>query len=378
MEVVELLKELVKLDTRNPPGKTSEIAEYIAKIFSSYNCRFYEKVDGKTNLVIEINKGKPTLMLNSHLDTVPAEDILLNPIIVNGKLYGRGSCDAKASVAAMISAALKVQPECGLKVVFTADEEVGGANGLGYVFQRDSADAVVIGEPTGLNCIGVLQAAVISLDIDFRGKSGHSAFQNSEYGAIFKAAKYITEKVKEFERLRGDYTHYKEFFASLGFEFSLKSWEAVFNPAIIQGGIKRNVVAESCKIKADIRFAPWLSSEGIKLSLKRFDDIEYRFEGFLPPYGVKYDNVKIEDDIKMLKLLGSVVRSFSLTPKALFSLGVGDTRHVRKHGVPAFYYGPSGGNMHAENEFVRIDELKKFVDAYINIINKFPEFFRKS
>ncbi len=376
MDPVEVLKDLVKIDTRNPPGNTEEAVEYIERLFSSYSTRVYDAGDGKMNIVIEIAAGRPCLMLTSHLDTVPSDDSLLNPVIVDGKLYGRGSCDAKASVAAMISAALQVKPECGLKLAFTADEEVGGSKGLGYVFGRERADAVLIGEPTGIDSVGVLQAAVLAVDITFRSSSGHTAQRSAKDGAIYKAAEYVIVKVNEFSKLGGNYSAYRNFVEDLGFEFVIKSWEAVFNPAIVEGGVKRNVVAGRCTIKADVRFAPWIPIDEIRHLLE--SDAEFRVEGFLRPYGILCDAVKTDADVKMLSLLRDVASKYCEKPKAVFSLGVGDSRHVRKYGVPAFYYGPSGGDIHGDDEFVYVDELRKFVEVYVEIVKRFPEVFRTS
>lgn len=364
MDVVELLKQLIKIDTRNPPGSTEVAAEKIAEIFSFCEVKFYEKEEGKVNVVVEVEKGEPTIMLTSHLDTVPSEDIYLNPVILNGKIYGRGSCDAKASVAAMICAALKAKLSCGLKLAFTCDEEVGGKNGLGFVFEKEKADYVLIGEPTGIDSVGVLQANVLALELKFFGKSGHTAFTDSSEGAIYKASKFLIEKVEEFKKLKGNYENYSKKISELGFEFKLKSWQAVFNPAIISGGIKRNVVAPYCSIKADVRFAPWISLDEIFKIL----NCDHKVEGFLPAYGFLWDKVDPEKDVLFLNLLKKVIESFGFKPKALFSLGVGDSRHVRKKGIPAFYYGPSGGNIHGDDEFVYIDELLSFVEAYKRLL----------
>ncbi|MEM4702260.1 MAG: M20 family metallopeptidase, partial [Archaeoglobaceae archaeon] len=290
MDPIELTKELVKIDTRNPPGDTSMAVEFLQKLFSSYRTRVYEK-EGKESIVVEIGKGKKTLMLASHLDTVPATDSLLNPVIVNGKLYGRGSCDAKGCIAAMCSAVEKIEPEFCLKLAFTADEEVGGKNGLKFVFEREWADAVIIGEPTGCDAITVLQACVLALDIKFLGRDGHTAMQDACEGAIFKAAKFIVDLVEKFRKLHGNYEHYKRIFTDMGLEFVIKTWEAVFNPSIIRGGIKRNVVAFECDLSADVRFAPWISVEEV-LNLFQRDDLEIIVSGFLPAYGFLADKVR--------------------------------------------------------------------------------------
>ncbi len=373
MDPVKITEDLIRIDTRNPPGITSDAVEYLLDLFSSYNTKVYAKEEGKENLVVEISKGKPSLMLTSHLDTVPAGDELLNPVIVNGKLYGRGSCDAKGCVAAICTAALRAKPEIGLKLAFTSDEEVGGVAGLGYVFEKERADAVLIGEPTGSDTIGVLQAAVLAVDIEFRGESGHTASQDSKEGAIYRASKYIVEKVESFRRLRGSFESYRSFFSQLGLEFCIKTWHAVFNPSMIRGGVKRNVVAPKCVVNADVRFAPWINVEDVRRELYA-DNVEFRVEGFLQPYGVMCDGVDRERDVSFLKVVTDAIRRQGLNPKAVFSLGVGDTRHVRKHGVPAFYLGPGGENLHGEDEFVYIHELERTVDVYKKVIELFRRF----
>ncbi|MEM0202545.1 MAG: M20 family metallopeptidase [Archaeoglobaceae archaeon] len=372
MDVVDLTKALIKIDTRNPPGDTSQAVDFLENFFSSFKTKVYDK-DGKENLVVEIGKGEKTLMLTSHLDTVPAKEEMLNPIVVNGKLFGRGSCDAKGCVASICSAVEGIEPEFKLKLAFTADEEVGGKNGLKVVFEREKADAVVIGEPTGCDSVMVLQGSVLALDLRFNGRDGHTASHDSCNGAIFKCATFIVDIVEKFKNLRGDYERYKRFFAELGVEFRIKSWEAVFNPSMIHGGVKRNVVAPSCDLSADVRFAPWISVDEILKFFER-DDLEVKVSGFLPSYGIFVDSVKLENDLKLLRIMFEAIRAENLSPKAVFSLGVGDSRHVRKFGIPAFYIGPGGGNLHSEDEFVLISELRLATKIYRSIIEKFKMF----
>jgi len=375
-DTTKITADLIKIDTRNPPGITTGAIEYLQEFFSSYKTKIYKKEEGKENLIVEIKKGEPTLMLTSHLDTVPAGDELLNPVLVNGKLYGRGSCDAKGCVAAICSAVLGLKDvSCGLRLAFTCDEETGGVSGLGYVFEREKADAVLIGEPTGSAVIGAVQAAVLAIDLEFIGNAGHTASQDSKEGAVYKASSYIVDKVETFKRLEGDFFRYKEFFARLGIDFIIKSWHAVFNPSIIRGGVKRNVVAPRCTVGADVRFAPWVSIDDVRKELYA-EDVEFKVEGFLQPYGVLCDNVKTEDDVAFLEILSEAIKSHGLSPKAVFSLGVGDTRHVRKHGIPAFYLGPGGGNMHGDDEFVYIDELERVQEIYKRVVELFPNFKR--
>jgi|Deesub1362A_J573_1020465.scaffolds.fasta_scaffold00028_90 succinyl-diaminopimelate desuccinylase len=372
---LELTKELIKIDSRNPPGITTDVAEFLEGIFSSYKTRIIEKEEGKPNLIIEINKGKPELLLTSHMDTVPAKDALLNPVIVDGKLYGRGACDAKGCIASIIHASLTSSTlECGLKLAFTSDEEVGGINGLGFVFERMKSDYVIIGEPFGADRIGVLQAAVVSADITVKGNSGHTATLDAREGAIYKASEYIIKVIEEFSNLKSDYSAFAEKFRRIGLELEFRGINhAVFNPAIIKGGIKRNVVAPECQIQCDIRFAPWIEQEKIREILT--GDVDFKINGVLKPYGLFVDEVEVERDLEILEILIESVRSQGMRPCAVCSIGVGDTRHVRKHGVPAFYYGPKGHGLHGEEEYVMIRELYKSSNVLKEVIRKFDEKF---
>jgi len=379
---LELTRALIKIDSRNPPGITAGVAEFIEEIFSSYKTKLIEKVEGKPNLIVEINKGKPELMLTSHMDTVPAKDALLNPVVVDGKLYGRGACDAKGCIASIVHASLSsidLSPECGLKLAFTSDEEVGGVNGLGFVFDKLKSDYVIIGEPFGTDRIGVLQAAVVSADIVVRGNSGHTATQDAKGGAIYKASKYIIRVVEEISSLSGDYKEYTAFaekFKEIGLELEFRGVNhAVFNPAIIKGGIKRNVVAPECKIECDIRFAPWIPQEKIREILA--EDVDFKINGVLKPYGLFVDDVEVEKDLQLLQLLLESIKSKGLKPYGVCSIGVGDTRHVRKHKIPAFYYGPKGHGLHGDNEYVIIEELYTCSEVLKEVVRRFDKKFKE-
>jgi succinyl-diaminopimelate desuccinylase len=377
VDALEITKELIKIDTRNPPGHTTRAVEFLESIFSSFETKVLAKEDGKENLVVEINKGEPVVMLTSHLDTVPCDDMLLNPVIVDGKLYGRGASDAKGCVAAICQAAFELAKEdiaAGLKLAFTADEEIGGINGLAYVFPKVRADCVLIGEPTGVDKVGVLQAAVLSIDIEIEGESGHTATQDARKGAIYRASEYIIETFEKFGHLKGEFEEYNKFFKSIGYDFVIKGGHAVFNPAMIKGGIKRNVVAPKCTVHADVRFAPWIDVEDVRNAI--YDDrVEsFKVNGVLQPYGTRFDDVDVEKDLRILEILKKIIMRRGYSPKAAFSLGVGDSRHVRKYGVPAFYLGPSGNNsIHSDNEFVYISELQEVAEMYTEFVRLYSD-----
>ncbi len=366
-EYVRILEELIKIDTRNPPGNTSKAVEFIESIFSSYETKVYEADEGKENLVVRIGKGKKTIMFNTHLDTVPSKDVFLNPVVVDGKVYGRGSCDAKGCAVSLIYAFDDFEPEnVKVKLSFTADEEVGGKLGLDYVLEKERADYVIVSEPFGSDSIGVAQAKVFLLDIVVRGISGHTASADVKKGAIYKASKLICEVVEFFETINEDKKKDLERLLDTRVEIRGKGF-AAFNPAIISGGVKTNVVADRCEIRADVRLMPWIDETEVFSKIVR-DDVEFVVQGVLKPYGISFDEVSIEEDLKLFNWVKRAIQKAGIYPKATVSLGVGDIRHARKRGIPALYLGPKGENLHSDDEFVYIDEIFRCAEIYREVV----------
>ncbi len=366
MDPVEVLKNLIEIDTRNPPGNTESAVEYIESLFSTHNVRVIGR-EGKLNVLVEISRGKPELLFTSHLDTVPCDDSMLTPRVSDGRVFGRGSCDAKGCVAAMISALHDIESERGITLAFTADEEVGGKLGLGVVMDHVSPDFVIVGEPFGSDRIGVAQASVIALKLIVHGKSGHTATANVKEGAVYRASEMIIDAVDRFSKITGSRDEYFSKIRELGLDVEFRgNGDAVFNPSVIRAGMKRNVVPDVCEIDADIRVAPWVDLSEVR-SIVRYEGVDVFITGYLRPFGFALDGVKPEKDVELIDLISRAIESEGMRPKAVVSLGVGDIRHVRVRSIPAFYYGPGGENLHSSNEFVYIDELEKAVRVYRKI-----------
>ncbi|WP_456478825.1 M20 family metallopeptidase [Geoglobus ahangari] len=368
MDPVDVLKELVKIDTRNPPGNTVRAVEFLEDLFSSYNTRVVG--DGeKLNLIVKISKGKPEFLFTSHLDTVPADDSMLVPKLAEGRLYGRGSCDAKGCVAAIVSAfhGLEIDGK-GVTLAFTADEEVGGQKGLGLVMEQISPDYVVIGEPFGSDRIGVAQASVVLLKLIVHGKGGHTATADVKEGAVYRASRFVIDAVERFSGVKGNREDYFRKISKLGLDVEYRgNGDVVFNPSIIRAGIKRNIVPDVCEIEVDMRVAPWVDMKDVRSALK-YEGVDVFIVGYLKPFGFGLDDVPEERDVELLGIIRKAVEKEGMTPRAVVSLGVGDARHVRNRGIPAFYYGPGGENMHSRDEFVYLSELEKAVKVYRRMV----------
>ena len=205
-QILDLLKQLVRTPSVNPAIDHSQdegaIADLIAKWFRKTG-RFsvYEQkvAKGRFNVVAILRgtgRGR-SLMLNGHMDTVGTVGMTVKPFtpsIVNGKLFGRGSCDMKGSIAAMIGAMAALaasNKKLAGDVLFTGvvDEEYMSI-GTSELIKRFRADAAVVGEPTKMN-IGVAHKGYAWLEVETIGKPAHGSMPEKGIDAIEKMALLI-------------------------------------------------------------------------------------------------------------------------------------------------------------------------------------------
>lgn len=149
-ELISLCSDLIRINTENPPCKTEAICEYISRYFKEADIPYntYEPDPGKVSIVGNIEgSSNKTLIFNGHLDVVPAGDLKawnfepFGGIVENGKIWGRGSSDMKTKIASAMFAAriLKgkgIIPKGNITLMFTADEETGGAYGTKYLIEE--------------------------------------------------------------------------------------------------------------------------------------------------------------------------------------------------------------------------------------------------
>ena len=252
---ISILKNLIKLNTENPPGKTSEILTWInnwekkEKIES--NIQEYEK--GKGNIILKIGKADRSILICGHLDTVPLGDIRnwdydpLGAESIGGYIYGRGSADMKGGVAAILGSLKTLKhrlQEKDLKynIIFlgTSDEEVGlgGAIASLKLGILKSCDFLIIPEPTG-NKVGIAEKGVLWLSVNSKGVSAHGS-------TPLKGVNAIEEMVKLFPYLHEILP--KDQHDILG--------RSTLNIGVFKGGKSANVVPEEAVIHCDYRLVP--------------------------------------------------------------------------------------------------------------------------
>jgi succinyl-diaminopimelate desuccinylase len=252
--ICTLLERLVAFDTQNPPGQEAEAARFLAETVAAFgfSADLQNVSDGRANAVARLDNGPgPTLAFNSHIDTVPVgmgwSGDPLHLVERDGRLYGRGSCDAKGSIAAMTEAARllalrKAEWNGTLLLTFVADEEIN-STGSKQITREAKApiDAVIIGEPTG-NQVHAAHKGVLRPLLRVNGQTAHSSQPDLGVNAIQKAGHLLALLDAEDRKLRNR-------------QHTLLG-PATLTVTRIAGGIADNVVPDSCEIVLDRRLLP--------------------------------------------------------------------------------------------------------------------------
>lgn len=225
---------------------------------------YHEFDEGRTSLVGRLagSQSKPPLCFAGHIDTVPlgANPWRKDPFageISDGKLYGRGSCDMKAGVAAFVWVAQQLaklpKPKADLLFIAVAGEETGcqGSFHLVQTKALGSAGALVVAEPTS-NYPIIGHRGALWLEIETTGETAHGSMPHLGVNAIYKAARAIGK----IEKFKFDVAPHPQLGAS------------TYNVGTIQGGLNINSVPDRSVFSIDIRTIPGQSHHEVQRSLQ--------------------------------------------------------------------------------------------------------------
>ncbi len=252
-DAVQLTKEMVEIKSYSfMENQEEEISKYILDFFTENGITSYrtEIVPGRYNtfaiLKGEDSENNPLLLLTGHMDTVPAYDFkeAFTAREDADYLYGRGSCDMKGALAAMMCAMVNIK-ESGTKLkgdlIFcgVADEEEAGIGTVSLIKTGPEATYAVIGEPTKLE-IALGHKGLEWIEISFKGKKVHGGAQKDGVNAIMMAGRFLHKLETEYLPKLEKRTH-----PVLG--------TATLNIGTITGGDQPSTVADKCSIRLDRR-----------------------------------------------------------------------------------------------------------------------------
>ncbi len=370
-ETIAFLQDLIRCPTVNPPGDVREAAAVCAAKLESAG--FATQVVGPTpehqNVVATLagHGNGPRLAFNAHYDVVPIgeESGWTHPPfgaeIHDGRVYGRGAGDDKASVTAQVMAGVALArsgvPLAGTLIVTeVADEETSGHLGAGYIVKQgyDEADYVIVGEQTrGQMCIGERGAVAVGLTV--YGATGHAATPWLGVNAIEGMARVITALRTELWPRLAERTHP-----------TLAATTATIS--MIEGGVKVNVIPDRCEIHIDRRILPEETPESV---LAEIEEVATRALADEPRY-----RVEVVDKLSRKALLASAESPVALALLAAtrylgkepvvtgFFAGT-DAKHFAPAGYPTLIMGPGDpATAHTQDEWVGIDEVMEATRLY--------------
>ncbi len=309
--------------------------------------------NGFKSYVAVIGEGKKTLVLNGHLDVVSGKASQFNPVVKDGKLFGRGSADMKAGCVAMMQAMIRLKDETTksrIMLQLVPDEETGGYQGTKLLVEQGYiGDFAICTEPTNLN-ISIQSKGIIRLDIEFSGVAAHGSRPWEGDNAILKAI----ENYKRIEKLP---------IMNIGSDFYKKS---TVNLARINGGDIYNRVPAESVIGLDIRYVPHLDPEEIIGAIKEVVDGKVTL--ITIEYGV---DVKPEHPF-VLQLSDSIRQIIAKkNVELVVQHGGSDARFFTREGIPAVDFGPEGDYWHGDQEFVEIESINQLENILVDFAKKF-------
>jgi acetylornithine deacetylase len=360
---VKQVCDMVAIPSVNPMGRPvkgdiyleSQLADFVEGKMKSLgmDVEKYEVMPGRPNVVGVMQKqGKPILLLDSHLDTVPVEGMAspFDPVIKNHQILGRGSCDTKASMAMFLTALEELKNEgkelqWSIVLAGTVDEELHAKGAHALVKKGLRPALAILGEPTELNMIHAHKGAV-RFHIETFGKSCHSSMPHLGKNAIYTMSEILL-KIKTM----GDLQLPKIKNAELG--------SPTINPGTITGGISVNAVPDYCMIDVDFRTIPGQSVTDVfdllKIALKDIDPADYKINSPHLDAMAMYT----AQDSPYSKLLCRCCRKFHPASEFQVASYATDAQAFSPIDTPALVFGPGSIKVaHTINEFLPISELE--------------------
>ena len=293
----------------------------------------------------EYDPSRPTILLNSHIDTVrPATGWTHNPYtptIEDDRLYGLGSNDAGASLVSLLAAyrAMTTLPRhSNLVFAASAEEEVSGKNGLEAILHTlPPIDYAIVGEPTGMNP-AVAEKGLMVLDGVARGKAGHAARDEGD-NAIYRA-------IGAIERLR-----------TMKFEKESETLGPVkISVTQIEAGTQHNVVPDECRFVVDVRTTgAYTNAETLELIRSHVPEVELTPRSTrLNPSGIPTDNPVVRRAVMLgYTPYGSPTLSDqTLMPWPSVKIGPGDS-----------------ARSHTADEYITLYELREAIEIYTRLLS---------
>ncbi|MFC2065378.1 M20/M25/M40 family metallo-hydrolase [Chloroflexota bacterium] len=427
---VELLQNLIRFDTTNPPGNERAIIDYLKEIIEDAGLKttILAKDENRPNLITRLPGlgDAPPLLLYGHVDVVTtAGQKWVHPpfdaLIEDDMLWGRGTLDMKGGIAMMVSSVLRAHAS-GKKLpgdiilAIVADEEVGGDYGARFLVDEHAelfeGVRYAIGEGGGVTMqmggkkfytVMVAEKQICSMRATMRGPAGHGSMPRRG-GAAAKLSQMLDKLEKGrlpvhitsvTEQMLSTIGASMSFPTSLGIKmllnptFTDRILDALgekgtlinpmlhntVSPNIIRGGDKINVIPAEISVELDGRLLPQFAPDDMLTELKELlgDDVELEV--------TQYDQGAGEPDMTLYPLLADILKKADPggTPIPILLSGVTDGRFFSRIGIQTYGYLPMDipseliGTIHGANERVPLAAMEFGTNAITEVLRRFGE-----
>jgi acetylornithine deacetylase len=360
--LTDLTADLVRIDSVNPDlveggAGESEIGRFVAEWLqeAGLEVETEEVAPGRVNVVgtARGSGGGRTLLLNAHMDTVGVAGMErpLEPHSEEGRLYGRGAYDMKASLAAIMLAgadAVQAGLRGDLLVTAVADEEVGSI-GSAALAVRLQADAAIVAEPTEER-LAIAHRGFAWIEIETRGVAAHGSRPDLGEDAIARMGRVLVGLEALDQALRERDGH-----ALLG--------HGSIHASIIEGGRELSTYPERCVLKAERRTLPGETQAEVEAEAGQLlGDLDgsARVTFFREPF-------EVDEDAEIVELVRRHAAGVDLVGVPFWA----DSALFASAGIPTVLFGPRGEGAHAAVEWVEIESAERCAAVYTAVARDF-------
>jgi len=372
---LQLLRDMIAIPSVNPMGAANQSAEkgmanFIENVLNGarIDCERQTVSEGRDNLIAIVHstaRDVNGIMLNSHMDTVPVDNMSIkpfDPVIENGRVFGRGSCDAKASIAAMMSALIEYanQPHRPRPAVFAAmaDEEFGFSGSWKLTEKSWPVSACVVGEPTLLTRV-IAHKGIVRWRIAVDGLSAHGAEPELGRNAVYDGARVALALEEYAQRLAEKQPHPR-----LG--------HSTLNVGRVAGGHAVNIVPDKCVFELECRLLPGEDGQQAVTCCEHFlrdrlpESVQLTFES---PYLID-PAMETEPEAEIVEALARAQQDELGFHRELAGANYGtDGSKLSRAGIQTVVCGPGDiAQAHTANEFVEITQLELATRMYSRLL----------
>jgi succinyl-diaminopimelate desuccinylase len=384
MDYIKILKDLISIDTTVPPGNNySQAISYLEPLFKEVGFRTEvvkipaeqaENREGRVNLICHRKyAGKPRLVFYAHIDVVPASGWdAFKPKTENGRIYGRGAADMKGAIPALLEALERcknISLNYDTSVMITTDEESSQASQLRFIsdYLQPLKGAYFFDLDCSFGFVNIASLGALHLEILVKGKSVHSGLSHLGENAVEKSILLLNALMELKNRVAMRKSRVR---ASP--ETGLDYMVARLNINMIKGGLKVNIVPDSCVISIDRRLIP---EENI---------LDARDELMKTLTGVKGVNWGILNETRIPTIppcddritdeLAAILKDITGKGDKFGEMGSGDLANivVNEWGGKEFGLGVirTESNIHGNNEFVYQKDIEDLAEIIYRFLTK--------